>query len=169
MTPDQFLKNIIDPALKTLADVGGPKVSNDARRELLAIAMQECGPNLNARYQNSPSTSPGPAHGWWQFEQGGGVKGVLNHSAVKDWASKLCSECAVVVQEAAVWRAIEGHDDLSTGFARLLLYTDPKPLPTTQQDGWDYYQRNWRPGKPHPENWAANWSAADKAVHEVAI
>ncbi len=35
-------------------------------------------------------------------------------------------------------------------FARLLLWTDAKPLPAIgdEQGAWDYYLRNWRPGKP---------------------
>jgi hypothetical protein len=164
MTPETFLATIIDPGLDALANLGGPAPSHDARRMCLTIAMQESGRDLNARYQNSPSTSPGPARGWWQFEQGGGVNGVLNHSGSKTQARKLCDHCAVQAQDGAVWRALEGHDDLACGFARLLLWTDPKALPTNAADGWDYYLRNWRPGKPHRENWDGNWMAAETAV-----
>jgi hypothetical protein len=164
MTPQEFLSSIIDPGLVSLESVGGPPLSDNARRMLLAIALQESGPQLVARYQNSPSTSPGPARGWWQFEQGGGVTGVLNHSASKSWASKACETCTVVAQPSSVWRSLEGHDDLAVMFARLLLWTDPRPLPTTEVDAWDYYIRNWRPGKPHPENWPTNWKTASMTV-----
>jgi hypothetical protein len=169
MEADRFLARIIDPGLRFLEDLGGPMASDPARRELLAIALQESGPGLNARYQSSPATTPGPARGFWQFEQGGGVAGVLTHPSSATHAKKLCSELAVQPANAAVWRALEGHDPLAVGFARLLLWTDPKALPTTQQDGWDYYLRNWRPGKPHPEAWPANWKTADDAVRASAI
>jgi hypothetical protein len=164
MDADRFLADIIDPGLQFLQALGGPKVSDDARRELLAIALQESGPQLEARYQNCPSTSPGPARGFWQFEQGGGVAGVLSHPSSSALSKSLCSGLAVQPASAAVWRALEGHDVLSTGFARLLLWTDPRALPTTQADGWDYYIRNWRPGKPHPDAWPANWRTASLAV-----
>lgn len=171
MSPDRFLEHVIDPALHYLQNnIQGPKVTDDARRMLLAIALQESGPALNARYQSYPSTTPGPARGFWQFEQGGGVSGVLNHSASKAWAAKLCSELEVASHSAAVWRSLEGHDILSTGFARLLLWTDPKALPmeSQQQAAWDYYIRNWRPGKPHPDKWPANWSTACSSVSRIA-
>lgn len=164
MTPDAFLARIIDPGLDVLANFGGPAPNHNSRRLMLAIAMQESGRNLDARYQSSPSTSPGPARGWWQFEQGGGVKGVLNHSVSKDLARKVCDHFAVQAHDQAVWRTLEGHDHLAACFARLLLLTDPKSLPTTAADGWSYYERNWRPGKPHRETWDGNWTAAEAAV-----
>jgi hypothetical protein len=164
MYPEAFLGGIIDSGLAFLAGFGGPSVSDDARRLMLCIALQESGASLEARYQNSPSTSPGPARGWWQFEQGGGVAGVLQHNASKTLAAEACKRVTVVPQAAAVWRAIEGNDTLSCVFARLLLWTDPRALPTTQADAWDYYIRNWRPGKPHPETWPPNWKTAVDTV-----
>jgi hypothetical protein len=164
MTPEQFLSSVIEPGITDLHRLGGPTVSRDAQRMLLAIALQESGPNLNARYQSSPSTSPGPARGWWQFEQGGGVAGVLAHGSSKDLAGKACALYSVVAAQAAVWRALEGHDRLAACFARLLLLTDPPALPTSQQAGWDCYMRLWRPGKPHPENWPANWQTATQST-----
>lgn len=167
MTPEQFLDDIITPGLERLHDLGGPAVTDDAKRIMLAIAQQESGPSLSARYQSAPSTTPGPARGFWQFEQGGGVAGVLSHAASKPHAEKLCNSCVVHTNKEAVWRSLEGHDDLSVGFARLLLFTDPRPLPTTEQDGWDYYIRNWRPGKPHPDTWHRNWENAQSAVRRT--
>jgi hypothetical protein len=163
MSPDTFL-SLIDDGLEFLASMGGPRVTDLARRELLAIALTEAGPKLDARYQNSPSPLPGPARSFWQMEQGGGVAGVLNHSASRTWARQACAELAVVADPAAIWRAIEGNDVLACCWARLLLWTDPAPLPTTQQAGWDYYLRLWRPGRPHPEVWPANWANATATV-----
>ena len=167
MRPDLFLTTIIDPGLVELSRNGGPPVNDAARRFLLAIAMQESG--LTARYQYSPSADAGPANGWWQFEAGGGVHGVMTHPASSALARKGCEVCTVVWEEGAVWRAIEAHDLLSPWFARLLVWTDPAALPTTQDDGWDQYIRLWRPGKPRPDEWPDNWAAADAAVRHTAV
>jgi hypothetical protein len=164
MNPEDFLSSIIDPGLALLLEMGGPSITNMARRMMLSIALQESGPGLSARYQNSPAASPGPARGWWQFEQGGGTAGVLQHSASRALALLACERFCVVNSPAAVWRALEGHDMLAVCFARLLLWTDPKPLPDNAASGWEYYLRNWRPGKPHAQVWPGHWQTAMKAV-----
>lgn len=164
MDPGTFLTDIIDDGLAFVAGLGGPQPSDDARRLMLCIALQESGPNLEARYQNSPSASPGPARGWWQFEQGGGVAGVLQHAASRTMAAEACAGVTVVAQAAAVWRAIEGNDLLACTFARLLLWTDPRPLPAAEEPAWEYYLRNWRPGKPHRAAWGPNWRTASETV-----
>lgn len=65
---------------------------------------------------------------------------------------------------ASVWRAIEGHDRLATAFARLLLWTDPHPIPTEERAAWDCYLRLWRPGKPRPAEWPALWRLAGNTL-----
>jgi len=170
MTPVYFLNTVLIPGLRILQQVGGPDATVfDARRFLLCIAMQESGKSLDARYQSSPSVSPGPARGWWQFESSGGVKGVLTHPASSDLAKVLCGQCHVQPQQDAVWRAIEGHDTLATGFARLLVLTSPHALPKTQQEGWQQYANElWRPGKPNPDVWPNNWQTATSTVSNNA-
>jgi hypothetical protein len=169
MAPDTFLTTIIDDGLAFVEGLGGPMPSDNARRLMLCIALQESGPNLEARYQNSPSSSPGPARGWWQFEQGGGVAGVLQHAHSRTLAAEACARVSVVAQAAAVWRAIEGHDTLSCVFARLLMWTDPAALPTAEDPAWDFYMRLWRPGKPHRDTWGPNWRTASDAVAKALI
>lgn len=165
MQPPDFLYTIVDPGLNLISELGGPKPTDDVRRFLLAVAMQESGRALEARYQNSPGPVPGPARGFWQFERTGGVHGVLTHGASKSLAKQLCEACAVHSDTSAVWRALEGHDLLATGFARLLLFTDTHPVPTTEEAAWDCYcNRLWRPGAPHPETWHENWEAAGSTV-----
>lgn len=167
MTPADFYQNIILPGLGTLHEIGGPVPTAEAARFMLAIALTESGPNLNARYQSSPSTSPGPARGFWQFEQGGGVKGVLNHNSSKKLATAMCNVCTVVASDAAVWRSLEGHDDLSTAFARLLITTTPKALPKNADEGYQQYLDLWRPGKPCTRStWDQNWSTANQTVNQ---
>ena len=55
---------------------------------------------------------------------------------------------------------------LAAGIARLLLWTAAPPLPESDdtEGGWQYYLGLWRPGVPHPEQWAAHWSRAWEIV-----
>jgi len=166
VSPEEFLAGIIDPGLAMLARyTGAPLISDASKAFLLAIALQESGPALKARYQGFPSTYPGPAKGWWQFEERGGVHGVLHHRASAELAGQVCRYCEVHPHQKAVWRAIEGHDLLACAFARLLVLTDPYPLPVREADAWAQYLRLWRPGKPHPARWPGHWATATGTVY----
>lgn len=154
MTPDILLTSIIRPALALL----GPRYQGkDAERMLIAIALQESG--LTHRVQVG-----GPARGFWQFEQGGGVNGVLNHPSTAAAAKTLCATLCYPATREAVYSALADNDILAASFARLLLWSDPKPLPVTEAEGWACYQRNWRPGRPHPDRWPANWAKANEVI-----
>lgn len=166
MTAEQFLQRILGPELLSVERLVGIAYSEDAAILLLAIAGQESG--WKWRYQKLSSGNAGPARGFWQFEKRGGVVGVLSHRRTKVKASSLCSMLSVRPQPEDVWRALEGSDLLATAFARLLLWSDPLRLPDDSAGGWDYYVRLWRPGKPHPRRWAANWNAAVDAVKGTA-
>jgi hypothetical protein len=89
------------------------------------------------------------------MERGGGVLGVLTHSASKPHAQTVCKARGVEPTSPAVWNAIEEDDVLAAAFARLLLWTDAGRLPALgDADGaWRLYERTWRPGRPHPETW----------------
>lgn len=115
---------------------------------LLAIGLQE------SRFVHRRQIK-GPARGFWQFEQGGGVRGVLQHGASSALAAKICAARKVPPMSTAVYAALEHDDILACCFARLLLWTDPKPLPAIgdKQAAWDLYERTWRPGKPHRDTW----------------
>ncbi|WP_203230088.1 hypothetical protein, partial [Azotobacter chroococcum] len=89
---------------------------------LLAIGLQESG--LAHRRQIG-----GPARGLWQFEQGGGVRGVLLHPMSRQHALAACEAHNVKPSAAAVYAALEHDDILAAAFARLLLWADPAPLP----------------------------------------
>lgn len=130
--------------------------SSAARIELFAIGMQESDDFMHRVQMNG-----GPARGFWQFERAGGVGGVLSHPASKPFAAQLCKARGVPAEIGAVYNSLAGDDVLAAGFARLLLWTDPKPLPQNDADaGWAYYQRNWRPGQPHPLRWPARYLRA---------
>jgi len=103
----------------------------------------------------------GPACGYWQFESGGGVKGVMNFGGnVTSRAMMVCNTQGVPWVRNDVWIALSQDDVLAAAFARLLMYTDPGALPTTANGAWDLYARVWRPGKPHPQTWGAAWAFA---------
>lgn len=173
MTPArQFLDNVIEPALFDLSQiVGRPLDDERAACLLLAICMQESG--LEHRRQIGDDGRPLTrlARGWAQFESGGGVKGVMTHAASKDYAAKLCEALHVPFDQATIHEAIAWNDTLAVGFARLLLWTDPAPLPAVgDQDGaWDYYVRNWRPGKPHHLRWIDVYPQAVAALNATPI
>lgn len=163
MTPQVFLRTMMRPGLTELERLGGPPTSANAERFQLAIALQESGPNLTARFQGSPAEVAGPAKSWWQFELAG-VTGVVNHNATAAHATKLAERCHVIFNAPAIYRAMEGHDVLAAGMARLLIWTDPQALPATEAKGWERYLWLWRPGKPRLETWPANWATASATI-----
>ena len=142
----------VDPAFALLPE---RMDSREARILMAAIAMQES--RLVHRHQVG-----GPAHGLWQFERGGGVRGVLRHPASEDHAVRLCRRLNVEPTVDAVYDVLEFDDVLAAGFARLLLWTDAARLPRIgdPEGAWAYYLRNWRPGKPHLSTWPAMYRAA---------
>jgi hypothetical protein len=139
-------------------DILGHRFDSPAARAMLwAIGRQE-GRMIHRRQIG------GPARGLWQFERGGGVRGVLTHGASKAHALRLCQARGVEATSHSVYPALEHDDVLACGFARLLLFTDAEKLPAPSAGnapaGWGYYLRTWRPGKPHPQTWDAFWKEA---------
>lgn len=133
--------------------------SDQARLMMLTIQKQE-DPEEH-RYQlvkRTPTTLPanivsdnwakGPARGLWQFEQGGGVRGVLEHHSTKSLAVEVCKRYGVLPSPGACWRAMEGNDEFAACFARMLLWTDTSALPEVHdvEGAMALYLRTWRPG-----------------------
>lgn len=156
MTLDEIIQSAYLPAIAII----GVQDTDKARVQMLAIGLQE------SRFQFRRQMGNGPAMGFWQFERGGGVRGVLAHVASKAKAKRLCDERRVNPDEMSVWQALENDDVLAAGFARLLLLTDPRALPDVSNSvgAWDCYIRNWRPGKPHIATWAGNHKQARAAA-----
>ena len=156
MILSEIRERAIAPALALLP---ARMSSREAEIMLLAIGLQESG--LIHRHQIG-----GPAHGLLQFERGGGVRGVMNHPASNDYAARVCVERGVEPTVVDAFDAIEFDDVLAMAFGRLLLWTDPKPLPDVQdaQGAWDLYLRVWRPGKPHRHTWDRHYAAAVREV-----
>lgn len=116
--------------------------SKKARLMLLAINLQEDPRRLRKQVG-------GPAKSLWQGEKTGGiVRGVRRHPATKREAAALCESRGVSQDDESIYNAIEHDDILAAGLARLLLWTDPKPLPAIGEvrQAFDLYLRTWRPG-----------------------
>jgi hypothetical protein len=156
----EALEKVVKPGLALLpAKFDTP----EARVMLLAIGKQE------SRFEHRKQIG-GPAHGFYQFEKGGGVKGVLTHPASKPIIERVLIGLNIARMPAVCYDCLAEpeHDALATVFARLLLYTDPHPLPALNCDpslAWDYYFRNWRPGKPKRDTFDAYLMHAREAVN----
>lgn len=152
MTCEEVMRTIIVPSEKLLPSMASAK----ARVMLLAIGLQE------SRFEHRRQIK-GPARGFWQFESGGGVRGVLLHKSSSYDAAKICHARGVGSSTKDVYERLEHDDILACCFARLLLWTDAKPLPMIGDvnGAWDYYERNWRPGRPHRKTWDALYSQAE--------
>lgn len=158
MTLDEVIAAAIDPALALLpAQMDSP----DARVLLLAIGLQESG------FQTRQQLGGGPAHGFWEFEPGG-VRGVYQHAASRYWLAVLCKARGCEFTVRAIYRRLLTDDVLAAGIARLLIFTDPKRLPTDAAGGWALYIRTWRPGEPRPKTWAGFWLLASTTVNGAA-
>lgn len=155
--------NAIDPALQLLP---GPMDSDAARIMLLTIGLQESKFTWRAQIVPGDPYAKGPARGYWQNERGG-IQCVITNVATRDLAASLCQARGVPLDAALVHARLEFDDILAAGFARLFLFADPKPLPAvdaSDDETWQCYLRNWRPGKPIPETWPDNHAAAHAQV-----
>ncbi len=157
MTPTQVNEEILTPALALLP---ANMDSERARCMLLTIGLQE------SKFKYRRQMNNGPAMGFWQFERGGGVNGVLTHPASRQHVLAVCGQRGIPANAQSIWAALETDDILAAFLARLLLWTDPKALPAPDDvDGsWEMYLRVWRPGKPHVKTWAAYRQQAAEAL-----
>lgn len=139
-----------------------PMDSPVARALLLAIGLQESEFKVRRQYAS------GPARGFWQCEKGGGVKGVVTNKVTAAHCRNLSLARNVPFDIDAIYGSLERDDVLAAGVARLILFADPRPLPPMDDPAltWACYLRNWRPGKPRPEDWPENQRSAMAAVRK---
>jgi hypothetical protein len=155
MTTLEYLHRHVLPAAYAVlpAHMQSPK----ADAMLLAIALQES----KAAHRRQIK---GPARGFWQFEMGGGTRGVLTHPSSKlHIRSALTDLCYRPTSTAQILHPVLEHNDvLACVFARLLLWTLPQTLPEPEDvtEGWAQYLEAWRPGRPHPKKWSENHTLA---------
>lgn len=147
----EYIRDDVIPAAYELLPPAMNSPESDAM--LLAIGLQES--RLEHRRQIG-----GPAMGFWQFESGGGWRGVLRHTSTRDTAAHVLRVMGYSADPG--YEVLATNDRLACCFARLLLWTHPGPLPTKGQHdyAWDYYMNLWRPGKPHRETWDAFYDKA---------
>ena len=126
-----------------------------AKAMLFTIGMQESR-FIHRRQQG------GPARGFWQFEMGGGIVGVLMHSQTSDVIRSVLDHLQYDYSPETSFNAIEHNDILACAYARLLLWTVSEPLPDSMHpgEGWRQYLWSWRPGKPHQATWAPFYAQA---------
>lgn len=168
MTPTEALAG----AYALLEQLGAPRSMRSAQATviLLAIQLQEA-PNQEQKQIG------GPAVGTYQFEKGGGIRGVLQHDSSSRLAVAVCQALGVAPNRAAVYAALQTKDDvLDACFARLLLWTDPLTLPAVGdvEGAFQLYLRVWRPGAYHRgsedarrklrQKWSVNYA---KALEQV--
>jgi hypothetical protein len=127
-----------------------------ARAMLLAIGLQE------SKFRDRVQGGGGPAHGFWQFEKGGGVAGVLGHAPTRPLILHACATLRYAPTAEMVYAAIVHNDVLACVLARLNLWTDARALPARHESakGWIVYDAVWRPGKPRPLDWPENFAEA---------
>lgn len=156
MTPELFLAYPLRGALSVLP---ANMDSLEARAMVIAICLQES--KLIARRQTG-----GPARGYAQFEQAGGVTGVFNHPSTAATVKIVCAALDITPTIVSIYGALEQNDILVAALARLLLWTLPSSLPgkDNPEAGWLQYVAAWRPGKPHRETWDMNYLHAWNAV-----
>lgn len=155
MTMDDALR-LISRTLEYLPD---RMTSAAAIVMLLAIGLQE------SRFVHRRQIG-GPARGFWQFERGGGVRGVMQFPTTAAMARDAAARYGIEPTVDSVYNALAYQDELACAFARLLLWTDPYALPavTDTPGAWALYLRVWRPGKPHPHTWSAFHHRAQELV-----
>lgn len=152
---------IVLNAIRTALTDFLPQRMDTASARLMMLAIQKQEDPEERRYQvvkRTPKTlaenivgertAKGPARSLWQFEEGGGIKGVLTHKSTAEYIRGICDHFDVIPDTAHCWRAIEENDVLAACFARLLLWSDPKPMPAVgdAEGAFDLYLRTWRPG-----------------------
>src|SRR5690349_3904923 len=101
MDPKRLIETGIGPALRDL-EAHGIKDTREARRFLLAIALQESG--LRYRRQVvAGGKEMGPASSFYQFERGGGCRGILAHRSSAPAIRSICAAYNVDADETSLW------------------------------------------------------------------
>lgn len=148
---------VIGPALALLSK---HDVRSDERavQLLAAIGWQE------SRFEHRQQIR-GPAIGFWQNEQIF-VVDIMTRPRSRIIMLDVLDTLHLPTDTATLHQAIRYHDVAACCLARLALWLDVRPLPGPgdSADGWHYYVRNWRPGKPKPNTWLDAWEYGSALV-----
>lgn len=170
MNPGDFFPFYVVPGLDLLVDVTAGKIKRSPEADVMVMAI--AGQEGDWRHRRQVG---GPARSFWQFEQGGGVAGVMTHPSTAPHARKLFERldigepslgAFVPPSQRTVYEAMAWSDLLAVGMTRLNLWWAAPPLPAVGdvEGAWAYYINTWRPGAPHHETWADKYSKARAAV-----
>lgn len=150
------MQSLIAPAVSFMAQRFGIAGGKGPAVMIGAIGDQESGwasrDQLEVQNGRLVPGAIGPATGYGQFEKNGAVAGVMTHPASKAIAAWFIERAGLPFDKDAVWRSFVtvGGDELHMVFMRLLLLTDPQPIPApdfaSEETAFQYYLRNWRPG-----------------------
>jgi len=164
MQPDMFLNNIVDPILIMLEK--HPKVQIKVTKPSLLWTLTIAGQESSWKFRLQQS---GPARGFWQFERYGGVAEVIQKTPIQLGA--ICDDLHIPFNTDTIFQAMAWNDTLACTMARLLLWQDPKPLPSIEDEegGWQYYIRNWRPGAPHRDVWSICYKASYNVLPRILL
>lgn len=159
------VRHIIPAAYAVLPPV---MQSTEATAALLATGLQE------SKFLERRQVGGGPARGLWQFERGGGIKGVVTHPDTRDYLRAALVALRyekAIGQTVLLYQAIEHNDVLACVFARLNLWWLPSRLPgcDAPNEGWRQYIQAWNPGKPHRDTWNDNYALAWSIVDPPAV
>jgi hypothetical protein len=162
---EAVLEQAINPALALLP---AKMTCNEVRVMELAIGRHES--VFDARDQNDEAGKNGPALGFWQFERNG-VLAVMHHPASSQHVYELAQHFGIRYGSTYIWEALASNDVFAAAMARLLLWTDPHPLPAIGDEdaAWELYAIHlWRPGAPSRLRWAGAYAAAVKTLGATA-
>ncbi len=149
---------LIIPTLQRMGDTLGYREQMASRKAVIwltAAGLQES--DLRYRQQKG-----GPARGLWQFESGTPDL-VMRHPKIVAMPRVSALVSDLTGDTSTIYERLKHDDALAVIMARLLLWTDGQPLPSTELEGWETYMRVWRPGKPRPADWPRNWAMAVEA------
>lgn len=156
------LREDIEAGLNLLPTI---RKTDSARLQLYATNRQE-NPARHPRQlvkKDGKLQPVGPAAGDYQFELTGGIRGLLNFKSptVQTLLAGACRARGVSQNAEAIFGALQVDPVFAAALARLLYYTDPKPLPAVADEAgaWALYLRTWRPGAydRQPEELRAKW------------
>ena len=142
--------------------------SPNATAMVLACGLQE------TKFRDRRQIGGGPGRGFWQFERGGGVKGIVTHPDTRDYLRAALVALRyekAIGQTLMIYQALEHNDVLAAVMARLNLWWLPSALPKRDDvDGsWSQYIKAWNPGAPHRSTWDNHYALAHSIVDPPAV
>lgn len=144
-----------------------PEQMRSARASAMVMTcgLQESKLMHRRQLPRRPGGQPGPARSLWQFEPNG-LRGVIKHPASREHVANVLRNLRynVKMMENVLHfhEVIEHNDILACAMARLLLWTDTRPIPDRGEakTAWAMYLRTWNPGDPKPDTWASYYDEA---------